>query len=97
MEVLYISPVPVEGEVLEYYQSLLALGPAGETAMERVHIITPERMETFSQHNMSLSTILMYSESALSRVKSLLAGREAYIVPGVVGRDDITIADQLGE
>lgn len=97
VEVLYISPIPVDDEVQEYYQKLLAMGVGGERAMERVHFITPERTKTFARHKMALSSILMYSPRTLERIRHLTAGREAYIVPGVVSRDDITVADKLGE
>ena len=96
MEVLYISPVPVEGEVQEYYGSLLAMGQGGEGAMERVHFVTPERAGTFSRHRMALSSVLLYSPMTVERIKHLTAGRDAYIMPGVVSRDDLAVADELG-
>lgn len=96
MEVLYISPVSVEDEVQEYYGSLLAMGQGGEGAMERVHFVTPERAEAFSRHRMALSSVLLYSPRTVERIRHLTAGRDAYIMPGVVSRDDLAVADQLG-
>lgn len=98
VEVLYISPIPVTDEVREYYTRVLSLGPDGEAAMERVHFITPEKSDCklFTRHNMALSSVLMYSPRALQSIRNLTAGREAYIVPGVVTEDDITVADKLG-
>lgn len=45
---------------------------------------------------MSLSSVLLYSPRCLARIKRLVAGRPAYIVSGIVCRDDIAVADALG-
>lgn len=102
VEVVYVSPRPVDQEVLDYYHKLLAMrhqvsGASGEEFHQRIHIVTPEYAGSFSHHNFSLSTELLYSPQALQRIQRLTAGREAYIVPGVVNRDDIAMADKLGE
>ena len=96
VEVLYISPVPVGDEVKDYYAKLLAMGPAGESAMERIHIITPDRVKTFARHNMALSSVLMYSPRTVERIRNLTAGKEAYVVPGVLSEDDLVVAEKLG-
>ena len=145
MEVVYVSAVEVGSEVREYYSRLLAMGPGGsETAMDRVHLLTPEHLHTFPSHSLPLSSLLalsprlehitslvprpspppslprslsspleglrtrlphymyttlytcMYCHRTVQRIKRLTAGREAYIVPGVVSRDDMTVADMLG-
>ena len=44
----------------------------------------------------SLSTVLHMCRT-VQRIKRLTAGREAYIIPGAVNPDDITVADMLGE
>lgn len=93
-----MSARPVDQEVLDYYHKLLAMGGAlGEESRRRIHVVTPEYAGAFSPHNLSLSTELLYSPQALQRIQHLTAGREAYIVPGVVNRDDIAVADVLGE
>ena len=79
-----------------FYHRLLAMGPGGEEARGRVHFITPEQVGKFPRHHMSLSTVLMYSTRTLERLRHLTAGREAYIVPNVVSRDDLAVADMLG-
>ena len=110
VDVVYVSPRRIDSEVLDYYHKLLAMGSHGEQEeggavggdkgaefRRRIHIVTPEYAGAFAHHNLSLSTELLYSPKALQRIKHLVAGREAYIVPGVVGRDDIAVADALGE
>ena len=96
VEVLYVSPLPVDEEMQDYYHRLLAMGPGGEEASQRVHFITPEQIGKFPGHRMSLSTILLYSTQTAERLRHLTAGREAYIVPNVVSRDDLAVADMLG-
>ena len=110
MDIVYVSPRPVDSEVLDYYHKLLAMethrdkeegasvgGDTGEEFRHRIHVVTPEYAGAFAHHNLSLSTELFYSPKALQRIRHLTAGREAYIVPGVVSRDDIAVADALGE
>lgn len=87
----------MDQEVLDYYHQLLSMGPAGQGTKDRVHIITPENIDSFGHHHLSLATLLLYSPRACERVWNLVKGKEAYIVPGVVSRDDVTLADKLGK
>lgn len=54
---VYISPVAVESEILEYYTRLLNIGPSSnDRPLERVHIVTPDL--SLSPHPLPLSTLL---------------------------------------
>lgn len=44
---------------------------------------------------MALSTLLKYSPRSMERIKILIKGRDAYIVPGVMSHDDIYVSDLL--
>lgn len=91
-----MSPVELSGEVRDYYAQLLAMGPAGEEAIQRVHFVTPESGSVFRRHHLALASLLVYSPRALARLRGLTAGREALILPSVVARDDLAVAESLG-
>lgn len=56
--------------------------------------MVPENIEKFPNH-FSLAQVLMYSPKTFKRMKSMIKGRHAYIVPGVVGSDDIKLSIKL--
>uniref|UniRef100_F6YCE4 IQCH-like ATP-grasp domain-containing protein n=1 Tax=Ciona intestinalis TaxID=7719 RepID=F6YCE4_CIOIN len=103
VEVIYVSPVEVLEELQQYYCKLLGLKGAVEEAdpekvgdlSTRFTIVTPEALNKFPTHHMCLASLLKYSPCALSRIKKLIAGRDAYYVPGVIHKDDISVADEL--
>jgi hypothetical protein len=80
----------------EYHYKLLAMGPAGDSAQTRVHFVNPEKIKNFETHNMALSSLVLYSPACLARIKRLISGRDAYILSGIVCREDLTLAHELG-
>ncbi|KAL0968865.1 hypothetical protein UPYG_G00272910 [Umbra pygmaea] len=63
---------------------------------KRFTIITPDALDHFPTHNMCLSSVLKYSPQTLRRIRTLIQGRQAYMVGGVAHVDDLAVADELG-
>ncbi|XP_076802306.1 IQ domain-containing protein H-like isoform X2 [Clavelina lepadiformis] len=104
IDVIYISPVEVLEELKQYYCKLLGLRSAVEAGdpeelgdlSERFTFVVPEAIDKFPTHHMCLASLLKYSPAALNRIKNLIAGRDAYYLPGVMHKDDVAVADALG-
>ncbi|XP_048024439.1 LOW QUALITY PROTEIN: IQ motif-containing protein H [Megalobrama amblycephala] len=104
IEVIYVSPVCLGEDVLQYYTHLLGLQTAIElgdasapesNCAKRFTILMPEAMEYFSTRNMCLASLLKYSPRTLKRIKNLIQGKQAYMVGGVIHIDDLAVADEL--
>ncbi|XP_070686599.1 IQ motif-containing protein H [Pempheris klunzingeri] len=106
VEVIYICPLHLGDDILHYYTSLLKCDGSTDGAdtgttqasscVRRFNIITPEAVDFFPTHNMCLSTLLKYSPRTLKRIRSLIQGKQTYIVGGVAHVDDLAVADELG-
>ncbi|XP_063710356.1 IQ domain-containing protein H-like isoform X2 [Symsagittifera roscoffensis] len=103
VKIIYISPVPVSEEFQQYFSKLLGLKPAvlsgdveHQTQMdERFTIIVPDALESFPNHSMCLTSLIKYSPLTVKRIQNLVAGNSAYIVPGVIHRDELHLSDLL--
>nr|XP_031361576.1 IQ domain-containing protein H [Lonchura striata domestica] len=103
VDVIYICPLALSEELLQYYNKLLGLQAAVRSGnpedmadlQDRFKILTPEAINSFPEHHLCLATVLKYSPRTLQRLQALLQGRDAYVVGGVPHLDDLAVADQL--
>uniref|UniRef100_A0A8C9N7J8 IQ motif containing H n=1 Tax=Serinus canaria TaxID=9135 RepID=A0A8C9N7J8_SERCA len=103
VDVIYICPLALSEELLQYYNKLLGLQAAVRSGnpedmadlQDRFKILTPEAINSFPEHHMCLATVLKYSPRTMQRLQVLLQGRDAYMVGGVPHLDDLAVADQL--
>ena len=93
MDIIYVSPFQMTPDVLGYYMKILEIGDI-DGATKRVNFMVPENVDKFPNH-FSLTQILLYSPKTLQRVKSMIRGKQAYIVPGNVSTDDIKLSIRL--
>ncbi|KAM6960622.1 IQ motif-containing protein H [Aplochiton taeniatus] len=106
VEVIYVSPVHLGNDLIQYYAKLLELrgatgvgvpaAPQPSSCIKRFTIITPEALDSFPTHDMCLSSLLKYSPRSLKRIRNLIQGKQAYMVGGVTHADDLAVADELG-
>jgi len=77
-------------DVLGYYMKILEIsGFSAENS--RVHFVVPENIDKFPNHY-SLAQALLYSPKVIKRIKSMIKGKQAHIVPGIVSSDDIKLS-----
>uniref|UniRef100_A0A7S4HAW2 IQCH-like ATP-grasp domain-containing protein n=1 Tax=Guillardia theta TaxID=55529 RepID=A0A7S4HAW2_GUITH len=90
VEVIYVAPFPLSPDVVQYYSKLLQVRGT-ESADDRFKIVFPENYDRFPSH-FSISSILLYSPRCLKRIINFAKGKDAYIIPGVVGPEDLKLA-----
>lgn len=94
VDVIYVSPFQITPDILGYYLKILEIGEMDGNS-NRVNFVVPENIDKFPNH-FSLAQVLLYSPKIIKRIKSMIKGKQAYIVPGVVSTDDIKLSMRLG-
>ncbi|NWV19206.1 IQCH protein, partial [Origma solitaria] len=103
VDVIYICPLALSEELLQYYNKLLGLQAAVRSGnpedmadlQDRFKILTPEAINSFPEHRMCLATLLKYSPRTMQRIRVLIQSRDAYVVGGFPHQDDLAVADVL--
>ncbi|GMH38300.1 hypothetical protein BSKO_06184 [Bryopsis sp. KO-2023] len=93
VDVVYVAAAAVDTEVEGYWRKLLEVGGVEQPA-NRYSIIHPENACRLPSQ-MSLTGKLLSSPRALDRIRNFTHGRPAYIVPSMVGDEDISLSVAL--
>ena len=73
IDIIYICPFPLTNEIYNYYLKILELVEI-ENPERRFTIVVPENYTKFAPH-MSLSCALLYSPSALNKIREIITGK----------------------
>jgi len=90
--VIYVAPCHIPKEVMEYNMQLVKRWSRHRP--NRLHIIVPENYDRFPPH-FPLASLILYSPKCLQRLRTLLRGKNAYIVPGLAGWPEKKLAELL--
>jgi hypothetical protein len=92
-DVIFVAPKYLHEDILDYYAKIMQFrgikNPPG-----RFQVVVPENGDIHD--NLSLSQALLCSPKAMKRIKKLVGGRKAYIVPTVVTDKEIKLCSELG-
>jgi len=94
VDVLYVAPFPLHDDVAQYFAKVLEIGGV-EEPQKRYKAVVPENYHRFPAH-LSLTSLLLYSPRALRRIANFCRGKPAYIVPNVVGPEELRLSMALG-
>ena len=94
IDIIYVCPFPLTNEIYNYYLKILELVEI-ENPERRFTIVVPENYTKFAPH-MSLSCALLYSPSALNKIREIINGKQAYIVPGRINEADFHLSIAIG-
>lgn len=95
VEILLVTPFPIDDDGLQYMIKILNVGGVYDIEKRLSVVHTQTENYYFSSNGSSLSTSLLLSTRTLRNIKSICAGKNAYIVPGICDSFDFRIAFKL--
>lgn len=93
VDIVMVAPFKPEPEVMAYMHSLLE--EAGVSNAEgRFTLLVPEEAQRLPD-GMSLTRLVLMSARLMKMLRAICTGRSAFIVPGVVGPEELLLASEL--
>lgn len=93
VEVILLAPFKLEKEAFQYYLSVLKA--AGVSNPEgRVCLLVPENNKRLPA-GLSLTKLILMSSKTMKLLASMIRGKHAYIVPGIMGPEEHLLASRL--
>eukprot|EP01012_Entosiphon_sulcatum_P042182 TRINITY_DN56143_c0_g1_i1.p1 TRINITY_DN56143_c0_g1~~TRINITY_DN56143_c0_g1_i1.p1 ORF type:complete len:918 (-),score=137.70 TRINITY_DN56143_c0_g1_i1:24-2777(-) len=92
VSILYVSPFPVEPEAMQYFYKLLQAGGIANPEA-RVTLMYPENHARLPK--VSLTKMVLFSPRLMQMLSSAIRGKVAYLVPGVMGPEELSLAAKL--
>lgn len=93
VDIVFVVPFKPEAEILTYYETLLQ--DAGiKDVSSRLTVLLPEEAHRLPE-GMSLTRLVLLSARLMKVLKAIAVGRHAFIIPGVIGQEELTLATLL--
>ena len=90
VDILFISAFEMSPEILGYYTKILELGNIQEVN-SRLTFLAPDISPHIPSH-CSTTRALLYSPGCISTIKGMIKHKTAYIVPGVMSKDEVELS-----
>ncbi|KAG5490544.1 hypothetical protein JKF63_00664 [Porcisia hertigi] len=93
VHIVFVVPVKPELEIQQYYTTLLAESGVSNIP-GRLTFVVPENASRLPP-GMSLTRLVLLSPRLLKLLSGMCTGKPAFIIPGVVGTEELTLATLL--
>ena len=87
LSIIYVSPIPLHSDIVEYYYSVLKLCEIPDSRNRLTFIVPNHGISLNSMY--STSKLLFLASSTINELKEMIKEKVAYIVPNEVSDDDI--------
>jgi IQ domain-containing protein H len=90
VDILFVSAFEMSPEIIGYYTKILELGNIKEVN-SRLTLLSPDYSSCMPTH-LSTTRALLYSPKSISAIRAMTKHRTAYIVPGVMSKDEVELS-----